>query len=144
MKEDRRGKRRTEKAGTRERGKEKEEVMCYTQGRGRSWRRTETIIALSYHYTVINSLLVRESAPRLGPSLMTNHLHPALQPWLFMIRQLVRVDLGASWARIGLGPVSSLLGPMTTSNGATLSRPISHSSSLHADSPLSTSSSGYC
>lgn len=93
--------------------REKEEVMCCIERKKRRrrngrWerkrRRTETIIALSYHCTVINSLLVRESVPRLGPSPMTNHLHPALRARLFMIKQLIRAGHGGSWASIRLGP----------------------------------------
>lgn len=95
IKEDRRG----------NRGRKKGE-----RGRGRRRRRTETIIALSYHCTVINSLLAWNLVPRLGPGLMTNHLYTALQPWLFMIKEFIRADWWASWASICLELVSSLLG----------------------------------
>lgn len=115
MKEDRRRERRTEEGGTRERGKLRRKGRSYvlhTRGIGRKgrWerkrRRTTTITASSYHCTVINSLLVGESVPRLGPGLMTNHLHPALRPWLFMIRQLIRAGQGASWASSWVGVVT--------------------------------------
>lgn len=77
---------------------------------GRRRRTTETIIALSYHCTVINSLLVWDLLPQLGPGLMTNHLYPGLRPWLFMIKEFIRADQGANWASIRLELVSSLLG----------------------------------
>lgn len=37
------------------------------------------------------------------PDPMTNHLHPALKPWLFMIRQLIRAGKGASWVSSWVG-----------------------------------------
>lgn len=77
---------------------------------GRRRRTTETIIASSYHCTVINSLLVRNLLPQLGPGLMTNHLYPGLRPRLFMIKEFIRADQGASWASIRLELVLSLLG----------------------------------
>ncbi|KAI4825853.1 hypothetical protein KUCAC02_021518, partial [Chaenocephalus aceratus] len=58
----------------------------------------------------INSPRVGESVLRLGPGLMTNHLHPVLEPELFMIRRLIGACQGASWAAIRLGSMSSLLG----------------------------------
>lgn len=65
--------------------------------------------SLSYHCTVINSLLVREPVPRLGSGLMTNHLHTALQPQLFMTKTLLwAAARGASWA-----PNSSWAGVIT-------------------------------
>lgn len=53
-------------------GKRKWRYVTFKEkGRKGRWkrrrRRTETIIALSYHCTVINFLLSRESVPRLGP-----------------------------------------------------------------------------
>lgn len=102
------GERRTEeRKGSRKNSEEKEEVRCFIHGggeeKGRWERRTATIIALSYHRTVKNSLLVWELVSRLGPGLMTNHLHPALRRWLFMIRQLIRAGQGASWVSSGVG-----------------------------------------
>lgn len=84
---------------------EKRERWCVTYRKERE-RRTETIIALSYHCAVINFSLVREPGPKLGPGLMTNHFHTALRSWLFMIRQLIK----ASWASIHLGLVLLHLG----------------------------------
>lgn len=120
-------------------------VTFKEKGRKGRWkrrrRRTETIIALSYHCTVINFLLSRESVPRLGPGLMTNHFHPAVQYWLFMIRQHIRASHETSRAPIHLGPLLSLLGPSDNLKWAySLTSP---NSALDCDRHFRTSSAAY-
>lgn len=138
--------RRTEEGRKRERGKLWRKArgdVLHTRRKGRlerKGRRTETIIALSYHCTVINSLLVRESVPRLGPGMMTNHLHPALQSWLFMIRHLIRTGRWTSWVSIRLGPMLSLSGP---GDNLKWGHSFTSYSALASDRHFSTSSSGY-
>lgn len=103
-------------------------------------RRTETIIALSYHCTVINVFLVREPVPKLGPGLMTNHFHTALRSWLFMIRQLGKASwaLYSSW--VGVVTLGSTV---TTSNEAALLSPVCPYCAFNSDRHLRTSSSCY-
>lgn len=147
------GERRTKEEDRREKGKRnkrvsrKKEVHVTFKEKGRKgrWkrrrRRTETIIALSYHCTVINFLLSRESVPRLGPGLMTNHFHPAVQYWLFMIREHIRASHETSRAPIHLGPLLSLLGPSDNLKWAySLTSP---NSALDCDRHFSTSSAAY-
>lgn len=135
MKEDRSRKGGQRKGGDGEGGSENQKkrkrwCVTYKGGGGKGGgRRTETIIALSYHCTVINSLLAREPVPRLGSGLMTNHLHTALRPWLFMTRALLRTQPGSQ-----LGPNSSWAGIITP--GTQRQPQMGHSVTSHHPLPL--------
>lgn len=125
-----------------------EMVICYIQGkRGRKgrWkrrrRRTETIIALSYHCTVINSLLSRGVSGQAGLRPDDKPPPPCTAVLAIYDQQHIRGSHEASRAPIHLGLLLSLLGPGDNLKwGYSVTSP---NTAFDSDGHFSTSSSAY-